>query len=324
MNLQPFGTGARVLRYHASLVLDEPRIDAYARALSRTIRAGDVVLDVGTGTGILAFLAARVGAARVYAVDRGEAIELARAAAPSNDAAGVVQFIRTESTELELPEPVDAIVTETLWNFGLGEGVAGAIIDARDRFLRPGGPIVPQAISMWCALVERSGTFENLVDVWAVPRASVDLSALRAFAANNVYAETFEERDLLSEPAQVAAVSLVDVANADVKATCETVVTRSGLAHGIAGWFDAELCRGISLSNRPPVAAKSWAHAFLPFERPLEVSAGAEVTIAIATSANGSHWSWSAARAGDRPFTQSTLLGLPTAVLHPVLQSDGH
>ena len=57
------------LAYHANLLSDVVRMDAYDRALRALVKPGDVVLDVGAGTGVLAMLAARAGAKRVHAVE---------------------------------------------------------------------------------------------------------------------------------------------------------------------------------------------------------------------------------------------------------------
>src|SRR5687768_18330237 len=99
------------------MLLDAARVEGFARAIAQVVRPGDVVLDVGTGTGILAILAAKAGARRVYAIDRSGVVELARAHVAANGVGDVDEVIRGSLEQLQLPEPPRVIVGEQLGNF---------------------------------------------------------------------------------------------------------------------------------------------------------------------------------------------------------------
>ena len=182
-----------------------------------------------------------------------------RLKAPS---ANALSFWKAAPRQSISPERVDVIVTETLWNFGLGEGLLGAIVDARDRFLKDGGRIVPRSLEMHCSLVESPGALSTAREHLGCAHQRCRLSSLRSFATNNVYVATFSQADLLSEPIALAKVSLLEARQPDVMAEVTCQVTRSGAAHGIAGWFRAELSDHVALSNAPPVSTSSWDHAF--------------------------------------------------------------
>ena len=66
---------------YGKMIADSVRMDAYAAALERVVKPGSVVLDIGTGTGIAALIACRLGARRVFAVEPSSVIEVARQAA---------------------------------------------------------------------------------------------------------------------------------------------------------------------------------------------------------------------------------------------------
>src|SRR5688572_5881715 len=100
------------LRGHAAMIADSVRMDAYAAALERAVRPGCVVLDIGTGAGMMALIACRLGARKVYAVDPGTSIHLARAAARDSGLADRIEFIQDLSTRVELPERADVIVCD--------------------------------------------------------------------------------------------------------------------------------------------------------------------------------------------------------------------
>src|SRR3954469_11620903 len=91
-------------RGYGHMVADHSRVDAYARALEASVRPGCTVLDLGTGTGIFALVAARLGARRVYAVEPSDAIATAARLARANGVAERIEFIQGFSTEITLPE----------------------------------------------------------------------------------------------------------------------------------------------------------------------------------------------------------------------------
>ena len=137
---------------HGHMVTDKLRTDAYAQALEQDIKTGDVVAEIGTGTGIFALLACRFGARRVYAFEPSAVIELAREIATANGFADRIEFIPKMSLESALPERADVIVSDVhgvlpFFNRGLL-----SLIDARNRFLAPHGRMIPRSDSLWIAV----------------------------------------------------------------------------------------------------------------------------------------------------------------------------
>ena len=138
---------------HRTMICDRVRTEAFRRAIDAVVRPGDVVLDVGAGSGILSVFAARAGAARVYAVERTTVAVLAQELAAANGVADIVQVIHGDVVDVELPERVDVIVSEWLGGFGIDEGMLVPVIAARDRWLKPGGVMIPRSVTAWTALV---------------------------------------------------------------------------------------------------------------------------------------------------------------------------
>jgi predicted RNA methylase len=138
---------------HRTMICDRVRTEAFRRAIDSVVRPGDIVLDVGAGSGILSVFAARAGAARVYAVERTSVAVLAQELAAANGVAEIVQVIHGEVIDVELPERVDVIVSEWLGGFGVDEGMLVPVIVARDRWLKPGGVMIPRLVTAWAALV---------------------------------------------------------------------------------------------------------------------------------------------------------------------------
>lgn len=105
--------------------------------------AGKVVLDVGTGTGILAVFAVQAGARRVYAVEASNMAALAERLVAANGLSDRITVIRGKVEEVELPEPVDVIVSEPMGFLLVHERMLESYMVARQRFLRPGGLMFP-------------------------------------------------------------------------------------------------------------------------------------------------------------------------------------
>ena len=129
---------------HQFILADRVRLDAYRRAIFEVVKKGDVVADLGTGSGILALFAASAGAKRVYAIEQGDIIEQAKQVARSNHhLKGEIVFVNDRSDKVSLPEKADVVLSELIGSFGLEENLHFLQLHARDRFLRPGGKMIP-------------------------------------------------------------------------------------------------------------------------------------------------------------------------------------
>jgi protein arginine N-methyltransferase 1 len=308
-----FKQSSATISYHQSMLADSLRVRRYREAIQRTVREGDVVLDIGSGSGILSFFCCQAGASRVYAVEGGTAIEIARLLARANGFEERVVLLNEASWRVELPEPVDVVVTETLWNFGIGEGLLRWTCDARERLLKEGGTIIPAELALMVAPVELPQA-RSLIDTWAPEAYGLDLSAMRSPAANNVYRLSIPADALLAGAETLARPRTLEVAEPDVSGQASFVTTRDGVVHGLGGWFDAELAPGVRLSNGPRIETTSWSQAFFPLEQPLELAAGTKLRARIRTTGADQVWSWGVSvgdESSDSALSQSTFFGFP-------------
>src|SRR3954464_9999236 len=100
------------LSIHRWMLRDEIRNEAYRRAIAQVVKPGQVVLDMGAGTGILSIFAARAGARKVYAVERTAIAEIARRMVKSNGLEGTIEIIEGALEDVDLPEKVDVLISE--------------------------------------------------------------------------------------------------------------------------------------------------------------------------------------------------------------------
>lgn len=137
------------------MLKDTVRTESYRRAIQAPgIVEGKVVLDVGCGTGILSMFAASAGALRVYAVDCAEVIEQARQIVKDNHLDGVITLIRGRVEDIEIPEKVDVLVSEWMGYFLMYESMLKSVIFARDKWLKPGGLVLPDRCSLYINAIE--------------------------------------------------------------------------------------------------------------------------------------------------------------------------
>jgi protein arginine N-methyltransferase 1 len=280
-----------ILEYHAGLLADVDRVDRYREAVFEVVRPGDVVVDIGTGTGLLAYFACQAGAERVFAIEEGPVVSLARELALRNDFADRVEFFDDLSYRVELPERADVLITETLWNFGMGEGMVGFLVDARRRFLKPGARIVPEAVELHVVPVQTDRVYAQLHGRPA-NRHGLDLSPIRRYQLNNVHMPHLDDGGYLASPALLISTELDEQATPDFEAQVSVTVTQPGVLHGICGWFRARLSPGVVLATDPPSTDSSWAHAFFPVQNPILVRLRDEITIRIDTADDGTVWRW--------------------------------
>lgn len=293
---------------HRSMIRDRVRTEAYRRAIEAAVRPGDVVLDVGTGSGILSMFAARAGAARVYAVEQTSIAVLAQELVAANGLASVVRVMQGDVLDIEPPEQVDVVVSEWLGGFGIDEGMATPVIGARDRWLKPGGVMIPQTVSAWTALVHDQYLAETIDFLRAQPYG-LDLAGLIEKTVNEIsYSGSFRHlsaSDLRSEQGLLwttnADTDSLERAQAPHAADTLLRVERSGTANALALWFSAELVPGISLSIGPGDPATHWGMTTAPLYSPVTVTPGMEIRVKVRTapaSPVGTWTSWALAMPG--------------------------
>jgi protein arginine N-methyltransferase 1 len=288
--------------------------------LAQAVTPGAVVLDLGGGTGVLSALACRAGAGRVYLVEHGEIIGFTREILRDNGLSERVVCVEGLSTECELPEPVDVIVSETIGVAGFDEGILGFVIDARQRLGKrsAGGPeVIPRRLALWAAPVSDPELSDHLVTRWAQGVVGLDLHAVASRAANNLYMCQIEPGHLAADGREVVQVDLRTVEHPFVDGTVRFPFARAATVHGFAVWFAADLADGVTLTNAPDAeprpsanVGQHWWHGFLPVAEPLQIAGGEELTLALQVN-DGGLWRWRGGPGGAAHFDHCTAFGAP-------------
>lgn len=262
---------------HQWMIADRVRTGAYDEAIRALVRPGDVVLDFGCGLGILAMLAARAGARKVYAVDRLPIVRLARAIARRNGLDDI-DFVFAPEGAFSLPEKVDVIVSEWMGHFAVHEGVLGSLCAARDDHLKQSGRMIPERVIARAALVRDRALHERR-SFLRTPRYGLDFSEAAGWVAAEVRSERLTPDQVLWPDTVVATLDMVSVPGTP-RVMEGTLVTDEGAeVFGIAGWFEVELGGGLRFDTGPRAPETHWAPLYFPFSEPWRVGANRPVRL---------------------------------------------
>jgi protein arginine N-methyltransferase 7 len=275
--------------WHFPMMNDDRRNDAYATAIKTTIRQGDLVLDIGTGSGLLAMMAARAGAKHVVACEELALVaHKAQEIIANNHLQKMITVLPKRSTHLvmgiDLPAPADVLITEIFDAAFLGENLKEALIDASGRLVKPGARVIPMAGKIYVGLLESRAVHQQ----YAVGKVQeFDLSPYNEFSADpywQVNLKHFPHR-FLTEPVQILELSMLDCASWPSQASLDAKVVQDGLCHAICFWFDLILSPEVTLSNAPdsmnPRQGTHWGQCVHILHEPAVLRPDQTVTIRV-------------------------------------------
>jgi precorrin-6B methylase 2 len=137
-----------------SCLYDVRRVEYLRDAIQRTVKKGDVVVDAGSGTGLLGMFAAQAGAVRVYCIELNpEFIPVIEQNAHRNGFGDQIIPVHDDATRCDLPEKADVIVSEVI-SAGFFYEPQVQIINNLRRFLKPGGVVVPMTVKHYVELID--------------------------------------------------------------------------------------------------------------------------------------------------------------------------
>lgn len=268
------------------MLADRVRHEAFRAALKLAIRPGQsTVADIGAGLGVLAFFARQLGAREVWLYDPGPALRLAETVAGRNGIDGL-NFVPERSLDVADPQRVDVVVAEVLGNFAYEEDVLETLRDAQ-RYLVPGGTLIPASIEQWAAPVT-TDRFERELRSWRAVGFGLDWSDAERMTRNNMYVYAIEPKDLLPDAARRwDALDFRGPIESRRTGRVAWQPASTSTVFGFALWWDCTLAPGVVLSTSPHAPRTHWDQIYLPLLEPITAQAGDEVTLALETETGG-------------------------------------
>lgn len=276
---------------HIAMLNDRVRTERYLAAIREVVRPGDVVVDIGTGTGILAIGAAQAGARQVYAVEASGIADTAEAMFAANGVANRVTLVRGWSTQITLPERADVLVSEMIGNEPLGERLLEVTSDATKRLLRPDARLIPEALQIYglpvvlpdAELIKRGlvaplDEWESRYDMHFTPFAQF-MEQVRTFFT--LLPQRARDWRPLSEPVLLADIDLRHINRFTIDNHAMTTTIESGLLNGVLIYFETQLSPSQALSTHPAQAdaANHWRSYVWLVSPPLRVEPGESIML---------------------------------------------
>lgn len=292
-----FGFGDLYL--HEMMLADRVRVDAYRDAIDKYVNEDDVVIDLGTGTGILAFLAAARRPRKVYGIDHSTILDLARRVRDDNGLA-CVELLKVNSRKFEPPEKVDVIIQEQMGHALFDERMVPNVVDLRRRLLKPGGRILPSRFELYLDPVQ-------LRDEYVIPfgweqtihglrfRALRDVEARMAPDYSSKELDQREYDHFLCEPEPVLRFDLATDDDDDLPRAFRwsRPVTAPGRLDGICVHFTARFDDELSLSTSPFGPKTCWRVVLLRVAaRQCKVGDRIDFSLRAPDLSNRRTWTW--------------------------------
>jgi len=280
-------------KLHLDLLRDTVRTQVYSDAIRAHVRPDDVVIDIGTGNGVLAMAAARAGARHVYAIEAGPIAATTRQIFAANGLADRITLLEGWSVTIDPPEKADLIVSEILSNDVFTENHMQVTADAIRRMLKPGGRLLPASARLCGRLVQIADkararhtiTASDVAD-WQA-RYGLDYTPLyeaqwHGQTRLRVTAETIHGWKSLSETIVIGSVVLDRVESLSYSATAQVTCSTDGRLDGLYGWFELDVAPGYSMTTDPMAEgrANSWYYETW-LREPLDVRAGDRFTVTL-------------------------------------------
>lgn len=286
------------LQHQQNMLEDHVRTEAYYRAITENRDAfeGKVVLDVGTGTGILSFFAAQAGAKKVYAVEG--SIAMARNAeilVEANGLSEVIKVIKGKIEDIELPEKVDVIISEPMGVLLFHERMIESFLFARNKFLKP--ELLGNRMSLFPGIGSISlapftdglmySDFKSRSKFWGNESFyGVNLSSMKKISEEQIFRQPvvggFDPKTLMSESVKKSFEFYKKEVNEEVLKEIliqfEFLMEFTGVIHGLAGWFNVTFPKvdgtSFTLETGPENTRTHWQHCRFFFRKPIGVNHG--------------------------------------------------
>ena len=280
-----------LLKYHRKLLTDEIRIKAYRESIENEINKGDIVADLGCGTGILSFFACQSEAKKVYSIEESSfLIKLAKRISNFNNFERKISFLNKNSLvieNLDIKEKINVLITEIMGSFGLEENILTYIIDFRDRFMNKTNiKIIPNRLKLYIIPYENEDFYkkDELELNWLNTNYNLDFKDFTlinkelAFIPDDLKSR-INKKNFITDPIEISNIDLLNVKKVDLDIKCKIKIKNLKnirKLHGFCGFFKAILSSNpnVNLTNSPLEPDTSFSQIYFPIKNPQKIRNG--------------------------------------------------
>jgi type I protein arginine methyltransferase len=261
---------------HEKMLADKVRLNGYSQGIARYIGPDDTVIDLGTGTGILSFLAARQNPRKIFAIDHSDFIEVARLVARKNNINNI-EFIQENSRNFAPPEKIDVILHEQIGDDLFNENMVENLLDLKRRVLKAGGRILPGRFEIFlepvCLREDYRVPFLGVEDIMGIDfRFLKDDEYIRKYQTVSYKHKPIEARAVkyfLCTPKPVYSFDLNEMEHEgeilkDIRARKQVIT--AGAMHGLCFYFRVVFAENLSFDTSPLSTSTHWGNKLFRLE----------------------------------------------------------
>ncbi|KAJ8140921.1 hypothetical protein OXX80_000437 [Metschnikowia pulcherrima] len=278
---------------HEEMLKDTSRTLSYRSAMfkNKHLLKDKVVLDVGCGTGILSMFAVKAGAKHVYSVDMSSIIDKAKQIVSLNGFSDKITLIQGKLEDIQLPvDSVDIIVSEWMGYFLLYESMLDTVLYARDKYLVPGGLILPDKCSMYIAGIEDGNYKNDKIHYWE-DVYGFDYTPFIEIAMSEPLVDTVDNQSLITTPHKFFEFDINTVTKEDLAFSREFSIKAidADLCHAYIVWWDCDFPgdEKVTLHTGPMNHYTHWKQTVFYMDQVLDLKKGDVIEGTIASKPNG-------------------------------------
>ena len=263
---------------HEEMIKDKIRTGSYKKAIenNKIIFKDKIVLDIGSGTGILSIFAAKAGAKHVYGIEYADIADYSKEIIKQNNLSDKITIIQSKVEEANLPvDKVDIIISEWMGYFLLYESMLDTLLFARDKWLKKDGYLLPDKAQIYLAGIQDTLYKYNKIDSWDNVYG-FNFSVLKNPALAEPIIDNFPNNNIISNSCKIFDIDLytVKVEDLDFSAGYEIIFNKDDTFNGFVTWFDVEfdkLPNKITLSTSPYEPSTHWKQVMFYSKNDIEV-----------------------------------------------------
>ncbi len=273
---------------HHVMLRDSIRMACYQRAIEKAVNANSIVVDLGAGSGILSFFSARAGAQKIYAIEkRPDMVMVAKELAKANGFEHQITFIENSShlvkaEELD-PKPT-VLVSEILGNAILEEHILEFTMDARDRFLAPGGKLIPAAVDILVVPFDSGPPLDRTLEVDELSMIygfNFDIMKTVLAQKPTMKLERFNPMayPIVADPVCAISLDLYSIQSPKFQSSFSFTAKEDGFVNGFCAFFRAKMDDDNVLTNSPWAPPTHWTQMVFHFpdRRPVKANESYEM-----------------------------------------------
>ncbi|KAM3859047.1 protein arginine N-methyltransferase 8-B [Diretmus argenteus] len=266
------------------MLKDEVRTLTYRNAMyhNKHVFKDKIVLDVGSGTGILSMFAANAGAKHVYGIECSSISEYSEKIIKSNHLHNVITIFKGKVEEVELPvEKVDIIISEWMGYCLFYESMLNTVIFARDKWLKPGGLMFPDRAALYVVAIE-DRQYKDFKIHWWENVYGFDMSCIRNVAMREPLVDVVDPKQLVTNSCLLKEVDIYTVKPEDLSFTSAFClqIQRNDYVHALVTYFNIEFTKchkKTGFSTAPDAPSTHWKQTVFYLEDYLTVKKGEEI-----------------------------------------------